>query len=602
MPAWGGARYVNLYPGIDLELTGEQGELVPRLAVRPGANLGAVRLRVEGADAVAVDGDVLRLSTAAGDAIWPLLRAEGMTAEVAIEPAGSLAFDVSAPFSPASSHRQSAIASPESPIQNPKSCADLVYGTFLGGSDMNDNGGIAVDGSGAAYVIGQTRSSDFPTTPGAFDTTFNGGYEGDAFVVKLSADGSDLDYATFLGGSGSDEGFRIAVDGSGAAYVTGFTKSDDFPTTPGAFDTIYNGGLDYGDGFLVKLNAAGSALDYATFVGGSGADYGYAIAVDGSGAAYVTGWTASSDLPTTPGAFDTTYNDTGDAFVMKLNVAGSALQYGTFLGGSAAEYPGGIAMDESGAAYVTGRTKSHDFPTTPNAFDTTHNSTDADDDAFVAKLNAAGSTLDYATFLGGGDNENGAGIAVDSSGAAYVAGATLSHDFPTTPGAFDTALNGPYSVDVFVSKLNAVGSALDYSTFLGGSNHDWGQGIALDGSGMAYVTGQTMSSDFPTTCGAFDTTYNGGQYQGDGFVIKLSVAGSAVDYATFLGGSSDDRDYRVAADGSGAAYLAGVTYSSDFPTTPGAFDTTHNGSSEVFVAKLAMRGICVYLPVMLRSH
>jgi uncharacterized repeat protein (TIGR01451 family) len=321
----------------------------------------------------------------------------------------------------------------------------LIYATFLGGSSWDDSCGIAMDSSGNAYITGGTESSDFPTTPGAFDTTFNWGTS-DAFMAKLNTAGSALIYATFLGGSSTDCGYGIAVDGGGNAYVTGYTFSSDFPTTPGAFDTTFNGGEH--DAFVAKLNAAGSGLAYAIFLGGSsyGGDFGHDIAVEASGAAYVTGYTFSSDFPTTPGAFDTIHNGGRDAFVVKLNAAGSALIYATFLGGSDWDEGYGIAVDWAGSAYMTGYTESSDFPTTPGAFDRTHN---GGDDAFVVKLNPAGSS--YATFLGGSSSDGGYGIAIDASGAAYVTGSTNSYNFPTTPGAFDTTHNG--SGDAFVTKL-----------------------------------------------------------------------------------------------------------------------------------------------------
>jgi hypothetical protein len=400
----------------------------------------------------------------------------------------------------------------------------LLYGTFIGGSDDEDGEGIAVDGGGNAYVTGWTLSSDFPTTPGAFDPTCgtdgNCNYDGtykyaDAFVVKLNPNGSSLVYGTFIGGSDGDNGYGIAVDGGGNAYVTGGTESSDFPTTPGAFDTS----LDGGDAFVVKLNPNGSSLFYGTFIGGSDDEDGEGIAVDGGGNAYVTGLTESSDFPTTPGAFDTSYNGGyrwGDAFVIKLNPAGSSLSYGTFIGGSYDDFGWGIAVDGGGNAYVTGSTISSDFPTTPGAFDTSLDGYWGD--AFVIKLDPNGSSLFYGTFIGGSYSDVGYGIAVDGGGNAYVTGSTISSDFPTTTGAFDTSYNG--DCDAFVVKLNPNGSSLSYGTFIGGSHGDYGRGIAVDGGGNAYVTGRTYSSDFPTTTGAFDTSFRG--YR-DAFVVKLRV-------------------------------------------------------------------------------
>jgi len=611
VPVYAGVRYLDLYPGVDLVVGAglapapgrPQGSPLPwRLEVRDGADLSAIRLRVEGAEAVellpspdAGEGQGVRVATALGDFSLPLLAVEGATPEgqpvtFNLKPG---TFEVSFPFS-AAPHLPLSLSSPEAagdPAISQDNPDDLLYATFLGGSDWDGGYDIAVDGSGAAYVTGWTYSTDFPATPGAFDTTYSG--SGDAFVAKLNPAGSALAYATFLGGSSEDEGYAIAVDGSGATYIVGRTYSSGFPTTPGAFDRTHNGGSD---AFVVKLNVTGTALAYATFLGGSGNDYGEAIAVDGSGAAYVTGWTYSTDFPVTPGAFDTTYNGYDDAFVAKLAPAGSALAYATFLGGSSYELGTGIAVDGGGAAYVTGYTNSPDFPATPGAFDTTHNGYW---DAFVAKLNPAGSTLAYATFLGGGGNDYGEAIAVDGSGAAYVTGWTYSTDFPATAGAFDTTHNGAGGYpDAFVAKLAPAGSALAYATFLGGSGVDWSCAVAVDGGGAAYVTGVACSSDFPATPGAFDTScgtdgdcnYDGSATYGDGFVAKLNPAGSALAYATFLGGSGNDYGYGIAVDADGAAYVTGDTYSADFPATPGAFDATHNGSYDAFVAKLAMGG------------
>jgi hypothetical protein len=397
----------------------------------------------------------------------------------------------------------------------------LIYSTFLGGGGDDLIRGLGVDGAGNAYVTGQTDSSNFPTTLGAFDTSINGG--SDAFVTKLDASGSTLAYSTFLGGSNSnDVGFGIAVDAAGNAYVTGQTSSSAFPTTPLAFDTSYNHpNGTFSDVFVTKLNASGSTLAYSTYLGGSNVDAGNAIAVDPAGCAYVTGNTRSANFPTTPSAFDTSANGDADVFVTKLDATGAALSYSTYLGG------GGIGLDESGfgiavnslgQAYVTGYTLSATFPTTPGAYDTTFNIvTDNFADAFVTKLDASGSALVYSTFLGGsGGDDLGEAIAIDTAGNASVTGFTDSPNFPTTVGAFDTSHNG--NPDAFVTTLDSSGSALDYSTYLGGINRDMGRGIAVDLAGNIYVTGETFSPNFPTTAGASDVLYNG---HFDVFVTKI---------------------------------------------------------------------------------
>ncbi|MCC5468329.1 SBBP repeat-containing protein [Pelosinus baikalensis] len=403
---------------------------------------------------------------------------------------------------------------------NPAGSA-LVYSTYLGGDNNFDEGlGIAVDTSGNAYVTGLTESTDFPTTPGAFQTSLKG-FE-DGFITKLNPTGSALVYSTYLGGSSFDRSLGIAVDTSGSAYVTGFAQSTDFPTTPGAFQISFKGVLDI---FITKLNPTGSALVYSTYLGGSNFDEGFGIAIDTSGNAYVTGFTQSTDFPTTLGAFQTSLKGFEDGFVTKLNSTGSALVYSTYLGGNSTDEGFGIAVDTSENAYITGLTQSTDFPTTPGAFQT---SLKGISDVFVTKLDPAGATPVYSTYLGGSSNDEGNGIAVDTSGNAYITGFTSSTDFPTTPDAFQTSLKG--AIDTFVSKLNPAGSALLYSTYLGGSNSDASSGIAADTSGNAYVTGLTQSTDFPTTPGAFQTSLQAGH---NAFVAKVQT--SPNDAMRFLG-------------------------------------------------------------------
>jgi hypothetical protein len=326
----------------------------------------------------------------------------------------------------------------------------LVYSTYLGGgSDIDSPRGIAVDGGGNAYVVGETNSIDFPTTAGAFSRSQRG--DGDMFVTKLNSTGSALVYSTYLGGTTVDNGANITVDSAGNAYALGFSRSVDFPTTAGAFDTTANGAFDV---TLTKVNPGGSALVYSTYLGGSDFDSAGGLAIDGAGNAYVAGGTPSADWPTTPGAYDRTFNNT-DAFVTKLNPAGSALVYSTFIGGSDFDSVAGIVLDSSANAWLTGNTSSADFPVTAGAPDTTFNG--GGSDALIAELNATGTALPFATFLGGTNSEGGIDIARDSVGDVYVVGSTSSQDFPATVGAFDRVFNGDQSIfwgDAFVSKLD----------------------------------------------------------------------------------------------------------------------------------------------------
>jgi hypothetical protein len=391
-----------------------------------------------------------------------------------------------------------------------------------------------------------------------------------------------LIYATFIGGSDFDGASPVAVDQAGDAYVTGITYSMDFPVTPGAISGSLKG---YRDAFVAKLDATGSMLLYATYLGGTDStphtEATTSIAVDSSGCAYVTGYTRSLDFPTTPGAFDRTPNS-DDAFVVKLNAIGNALEYSTFLGGSVDDWGLGIAVDKDDHAFVTGLANSEDFPVTADAWNATFNGYV---DAFVAKLNPLGSGLEYATFIGGSKGENANSIALDASANMYIVGYTMSSDFPVTSGAFDVTYNDGQQ-DVFVAKLNSTGE-LAYATFLGGSGCDFVTSVTVDSFGNAYVTGNTDSADFQVTPGSFDTSYNGGW---DSFVVKLNAAGSAIVFATFLGGSGGDSGWGVALDDAGNVYVTGFTGSPNFPITAGAIDIELNGSRDAFLSVLAPAG------------
>src|SRR5216117_1725182 len=336
-------------------------------------------------------------------------------------------------------------------------------------------------------------------------------------------------------------------------------------------------------------------LSYSTYLGGSGVDSGGGIAVDADGNAYVAGRTGSPNFPTVAGAFQPTGGSTTDAFVAKLNPAGSALVYSTYLGGSGFDSGAGIVVDAAGNAYVTGSTASTDFPTTAGAFQTAFAGSGpfGFGDAFVTKLDPTGSALVYSTYLGGSGDDLGSGIAVDAAGNAYVAGGA-STNFPTTAGAFQTtfASTSAINFDVFVTKLNPTGSAPVYSTYIGGSGGDSGTGIAVDSAGNAYVTGGTNSANFPTTAGAFQTTFvNAFDTDTDAFVTKLDSTGSTLVYSTYLGGSSTESGAGIAVDASGSAYVTGRTESFDFPTTPGAFQpAAANSLSDAFVTKFDPAG------------
>jgi hypothetical protein len=431
----------------------------------------------------------------------------------------------------------------------------LTYATFLGGTQDDNGRKIAVDGSGNVYVTGQTLSTNFPTTAGAYDTGHNLNW--DVFVAKLNSSGSSLLYSTFIGGSGTEYPRGLALDGTGNVFVAGSTNSTGYPTTAGAYDTSHNGS---NDAFVTKLNSSGSTLLYSTFLGASANDYCHSIAIDGSGNAYISGDTTSNCFPTTAGAFDTTWNaGTNDSYVAKFNSSGTELSYSTYLGGSGNEYAYGIAVDGTGNAYITGITTSTDFPTTIGAYDTTHNG--GNQDAFIAKLNSAGSALTYSTYVGGPQSDNAYGIIVDGSGNACIAGHTLSPAYPTTTGAYDTSHNG--SNDIFVTRIDSTATSLLYSTFVGGTYADYAYHLVADGSGNLYLAGYTYSDDFPTTAGAHDTSYNQGK---DAILVKLSSSAAVLLYSTYLGGATDDDGYGLAVEGAATPMLS-ERRTSGFPVT-----------------------------------
>ena len=577
LPTFERVEYKEVYPGIDLIYRGNHRQLEYDFVVGQGADPGNIELQFQGAENTEVDrrGDLLiRLAGTTVRQPRPVVYQKIAGTRHNLHGAYVMSGKDRVRFRLARYDRTHAL------IIDPK----LSYSTFLGGSDEDRGLAITVDTLGNVYVTGGTASTDFPITSNAPEPGFSGGIE-DTFVTKLNPSGSALLYSTYVGGSGTDFGLGIAVDSAGNAYVTGYTDSTDFPATAGAFQTSSAGG--FGDAFVYKLNASGSALVYSTYVGGSQSDEGREIAVDRSGSAYISGQTLSSDFPVTHGALQTSFGGVEDATVFKLNASGSALVYSTYLGGSSDDAARGIAVDSAGNAFVTGFTESTDFPTTPGALQETFG---GEFDAFVSKLNPTGSALVYSSYLGGSSGDSSTGIAIDATGNAYVVGQTVSTDFPTTSGALQTTADG--TNEGFISKLDTTGSHLGYSTYLGGTGgYTQADSIAVDAVGNAYVTGVTFSAHFPVTLGAFQTNYAG---CGDAFLSRVNAGGSMLLYSTYLGGSGvpdceeDEEGEGVAVDNAGNAYLTGPTESTNFPTTPGAFQTAFGGGfSDAFVSKFS---------------
>jgi hypothetical protein len=575
IPNYARVRYEEVYRGVDLVYYGHRGELETDFVVAAGTDPGKIRLQMGGAERVRINGqgdvqlEVHGEKVVLAKPVVYQLRNNRRATSVKEEGEKKIIAARFVQRGPQEvgfavgdyDHGQPLVIDPV-----------LRYSTYLGGSAANRAYGIAVDAAGNAYVTGFTTSTDFPTiNPGQ---PASGGGE-DTFVTKLNAPGNALVYSTYLGGSGDDEGYGIAVDAAGNAYVTGYTTSTNLPTK-NPFQATSKGS---GDAFVTKLNAAGNALVYSSYLGGSAYDEGYGIAVDPAGDAFVTGVTYSTDFPTKNPLQN--YAGLYDVFVTKLNAAGSAFVYSTYLGGSGNDWGAGIAADAAGNAYVTGYTYSTDFPT----MSPLQPASGGPMDAFVTKLNAAGSAFVYSTYLGGGGDDYGYGIAVDAAGNAYVTGYTTSTDFPTM-NPLQATFGGIF--DAFVTKLNASGSALVYSTYLGGSGGDFGQGIAVDAAGNAYVTGYTTSTDFPTMS-PLQPASGGGR---DVFVTKLNGSGSAFAYSTYLGGSAYEQGHGIAVDMAGDAFVTGWTLSTDFPTA-NPFQNTCGSCLTyfAFVSKISIRAV-----------
>jgi hypothetical protein len=578
--------YRDVYPGVDMAFYGVQKRLEFDFIVAPGASVAPIRLGVSGAKRIATDDSGnLVLASSAGDVL--------LHKPVAYQQKDGARQPVDARFV-LQAHNQVAFE-----LGNYDRSRELVidpsvsYATYLGGTLEDDAYGIAIDTNGDAYVTGQTKSTNFPTVAGAYKTTNAGGF--DVFVTKISADGSTLIYSTYVGGSGDDSGNAIAVDGSGNAFVAGGTgSSTNFPTTTG--QTTFGGGSL--DAFVFELASSGGTLTYSTYLGGSGDDVatGLALAKDGSGDTFVVGSTGSLNFPTTAGTVQPAINGTSNGFVTKLNSSGSARLYSTYLGGGTGDFASAVAVDTSNDAFVTGATQNSTFPTTPGAFQTTcgtaANCNGGLSDAFISVLKPDASGFVYSTFLGGSGADQGLGIAVDSAGDAYVTGLTQSSDFKLKNAIQGTFGGG--TQDAFVSALNPAGSALLYSTYLGGNQNDAGAGIAVDTNKNVYVTGQTASTNFPTVS-ATQGTPGGGN---DAFVTQINPSGSAYVFSTYLGGSLNEDSTAVgpsfspvgaiAVDSAGAnIYVAGNTASTNFPKVA-AEQPANGGGTDAFVAKYSL--------------
>jgi len=569
--------YKSVYPGIDLAYYGEQSKLEFDFIVAPASDPASIDLAFSGAQQVATDASGnLVISSAGGDVV--------LRKPVAYQQQNGTRQLVDASFVLASNNRVSFHLGNYDRTREIVIDPTVTYSTYLGGSAEDDAYGVAVDGSGNAYVTGATQSPNFPGSLVAGPTF-------DVFVSKLNPTGTALLYSTLLGGNGDDFGLGIAVNSAGAAgaigtYVVGNTSSTNFPVTV----TIPPGGGQ--DAFVAKLDNNTGARIQVTRIGGTGTESGNGIAVDITGAAYIGGETDSTDFPIAGPPIQTTNAGADDGFIAKLDSNGAVLDYSTFIGGSSGDLVTGIALDSSNNAYVSGITVSSDFPTTTGAFQTTEPSTTGDN-GFVAAIKADGSAKIYSTYLGGSGTNDALAIAADSAGEAYVTGDTNSSTFPVL-NATQATLKAAGATNVFITKLQANGSGLLFSTYYGGTLDDAGTGIAIDSFNDVYVTGRTLSSDYPTNGTPFQSSLSG---TSDAFVTELSNTGSPV-YSSFLGGTGNENSVSastvlaplgaVAVDSGSNAYLAGSTDSTTgFPVSPSALQSSFGGGlADGFVTKV----------------
>lgn len=566
IPTWGRVEYREVYPGIDLAFYGNQQRLEYDFVVRPGADPRRIGVRIEGADRMKLspEGDLV-LEIGGNRVIHrsPVTYSDDggarqrVRSRYVINGDGSIGFEVDG-YDP----KKTLVIDPV-----------IDYSTFFGGIGSDEGFAIDVDSTGSAYVTGTTYSNNFNTFAPLQPINRGGKY--DAFVARIDATGSGLVWSTYLGGGGEDTARAIAVDGAGNVWVAGITNSQDF-SIRNAFQAQISSIAD--EGFITKINSSGSDLVFSTYLGGTGNDQIFGIALDQAGDAVVTGSSASANFPLR-NALQAVNQGNTDAFVTKIKGDGTDLVYSTFIGGSDFDEAYGVFLDPGGNVYLAGTTSSANFPTV-NPLQQQNRG--GGGDAFVTKLNAQGSAIIYSTYLGGSAVDVAYGIAVDGNLNAYVAGHTFSTDF-NTQNPLQATNRG--NADAFVSRLSLNGNALVYSTYLGGSGGDFARGIVVDSGSNAYVVGRTISTDFNTR-NALQPT-NRGEF--DAFVSKVNFTGSQLVYSTYLGGASDDLGYGIAIDGAGNVYVTGDTRSTDF-NTQNPLQAENRGGLDAFVSKINAAG------------
>jgi hypothetical protein len=577
--AHAGLRWRGLYEGIDFVLRVEQGALKFDVEAEPWADLSQVRIRCEGVESIAVDAQgALILATERGCLTQDhALSFQGMTD-------GRQAL-IDCRYAILDEHTFGFAVDARDPGASLWIDPPLLWSTYLGGGAAPQGGidlsrSVCLDRLDDVYTCGRASGVSFPATPGAYHQ--QSGVGNDCFVTKFrGSDGTLLFSSVFGGSSIQEEASAIRVNTQGCPIVAGWTFSNDFPSTPGAYDSSVSS--MFGAAFCMELSPQGDQLLWSTFLEsgpGQGGIFLTDLALDSNGAPIVVG-NCNPGYPTTPGAFDTTSSAFGDGFVTKLDPTGSSLVWSTYLGGDGAEFPEAVDVDPQGLVTVGGETNSIDFPTTPGAYMPTYPGDVGHKNIFVTRLTPDGSALVWSTYLGG---LNGGwlddwlgGLALVANGGVVVTGATLSQSWPLTPGVAGTQYSGSY-----VTRLDPTGSSLVYSTYLGTPNVSWGGGdardVTVDSSGVATIV--TEGGGVDTTPGAFDTTSNG---SADGMLFCLSPDATKLYYATYLGGGGEDLPWAVVTTRTGRLTVAGYTYSSNFPTTPNAYSPNSNGGADCFL-------------------
>ncbi len=557
VPAFAEVVYRDVWPGIDLVFREEGGAIHYRVEAGPSADASRVAFAYVGADAVVADENgAYRIETALGALIDSRPGVYDNEGTVSYVGSGD---DATSAWEPGDGGRA------------------IGFSTYLGSGGSENGKAVAYCRDGTYIVTGETNTAAFPTTTGAYDRSDNGG--ADIFVTKINSAGSALVWSTLLGGNGNDYAWGIVIDGNKFPTVVGSTSSTNFPMAPPySYDTSYNGGAS--DGFAARLNATGSALLSSTYLGGNARDECRGVGIDYYGITTIVGFTESPNFPLYL-PIDGIRNGPSDGFVLRLN--SGTLLYSTLHGGISSDVCYDVDLDGLNPV-VTGQTSSPDFPTTSGACDRTLGGAS---DAFVTRfllLGTSNLTICWSSYLGGSNSECGWAIDLEFHNpvTAVVAGWTMSTNFPVTTGAYDVTANG--GTDGFITRFNSAGSGLSWSTYLGGAYNDACRDLVMDPAGNANVVGDTYSATFPTTSGAYDRTYNGGQ---DAFVSRVNAAGTILLTSTFLGTSATDLAWGVASEYPDKIILTGTTFGSTFPTTSGAFDRTYNGLSDAFVTKFS---------------